>query len=120
MRIRRKMLALAAVATSTMMVASACGGGDADGNGEKEVTWVVSDVPGAWQATHSLGGSVYTVQMLAGTLPYLGTWLPDGSTYEWQMDYLAEEPEVLNDDLDEGPFEYQIVLSDDAVKTGRP
>ncbi|HIY40734.1 MAG TPA: ABC transporter family substrate-binding protein [Candidatus Nocardiopsis merdipullorum] len=116
MRIRRKMLALAAVATSTMMVASACGsGGDADGNGEKEVTWVVSDVPGAWQATHSLGGSVYTVQMLAGTLPYLGTWLPDGSTYEWQMDYLAEEPEVLNDDLDEGPFEYQIVLSDDAV-----
>ncbi|WP_017544473.1 ABC transporter family substrate-binding protein [Nocardiopsis prasina] len=113
---RRKTLALAAAATSAVMVASGCGGGG-DGGGDggtKEVTWVINSLPGAWQATSLAGGSVYVVQMLSGVLPYTGQWQPD-ATYEYDMDVLAEEPELINDDPDEGPFEWSITLAEDAV-----
>ncbi|USY20574.1 ABC transporter family substrate-binding protein [Nocardiopsis exhalans] len=114
---RRKTLALAAAATSAVMVASACsgdGGGDGGNGGAKEVTWVINSLPGDWQAISIAGGSVYTVQMLSGILPYTGQWQPD-ATYEFNMDYLAEEPQLINDDVDEGPFEWTVTLADDAV-----
>ncbi|GAA1110484.1 ABC transporter family substrate-binding protein [Nocardiopsis metallicus] len=114
---RRKTLALAAAATSAVMVASGCagdGGGDGGNGGAKEVTWVINSLPGDWQAISVAGGSVYTVQMLSGVLPYTGQWQPD-ATYEFNMDYLAEEPQLVNDDVDEGPFEWTVTLADDAV-----
>ncbi|MFE9244912.1 ABC transporter family substrate-binding protein [Nocardiopsis sp. NPDC006938] len=112
---RRKTLALAAAATSAVMVASGCGGGGGDGGGgTKEVTWVINSLPGAWQATSVAGGSVYVIQMLSGVLPYTGQWQPD-ATYEYNMDVLAEEPQLINDDPDEGPFEWTVTLADDAV-----
>ncbi|WP_026119353.1 ABC transporter family substrate-binding protein [Nocardiopsis ganjiahuensis] len=113
---RRKTLALAAAAASAVLVASGCsgdGGGGGEG-GPKEVTWVINSLPGAWQATSLAGGSVYVVQMLSGVLPYTGQWQPD-ATYEYDMDVLAEEPTLVNDDPDEGPFEWSITLADDAV-----
>lgn len=113
---RRKTLALAAAATSAVMVASGCSGGGGDGGdgGSKELTWVINSLPAEWQAISVAGGSVYTVQMLSGILPYTGQWQPD-ATYEFNMDYLAEEPELINDDVDEGPFEWTVTLADDAV-----
>ena len=113
---RRKTLALAAAATSAVMVVSGCSG-DGDGGGDggsKEVTWVINSLPAAWQATSAAGGSVYVIQMLSGILPYTGQWQPD-ATYEYNMDVLAEEPVLVNDDPDEGPFEWTITLADDAV-----
>ncbi|WP_211717284.1 ABC transporter family substrate-binding protein [Nocardiopsis sp. MG754419] len=113
---RRKSLALAAAATSAVLVASGCGGGgDESGGGEREVTWVIETLPGAWQSISSAGGSVYVIQTLSGILPSTGGWLPDAVTYEYDMDVLAEEPTLINDDLDEGPFEFSFTLADDAV-----
>ena len=113
---RRKTLALAAAASSAMLVASGCsGGGGEDDGGTREATWVIETLPGAWQAISSAGGSVYVVQMLSGVLPSTGTWLPDAETYEYDMDVLAEEPTLINDDPDEGPFQWSITLADDAV-----
>lgn len=113
---RRKTLALAAAATSAVMVVSGCSGdGDSGGDGgSKEVTWVINSLPAAWQAISASGGSVYVIQMLSGVLPYTGQWQPD-ATYEYDMDVLAEEPTLVNDDPDEGPFEWSITLADDAV-----
>ncbi|GAA1459745.1 ABC transporter family substrate-binding protein [Nocardiopsis exhalans] len=75
---------------------------------------MINSLPGDWQAISIAGGSVYTVQMLSGILPYTGQWQPD-ATYEFNMDYLAEEPQLINDDVDEGPFEWTVTLADDAV-----
>ncbi|MGW5876896.1 ABC transporter family substrate-binding protein [Nocardiopsis terrae] len=113
---RRKTLALAAAATSAVMVASGCSGGgdDGGGGGSKEATWVINSLPGAWQSVSLAGGSVYTIQMLSGTIPYTGQWQPD-ATYEYDMDVLAEEPTLINDDVDEGPVSWSITLADDAV-----
>lgn len=110
-------MAVAAAAASAVLVASGCtgdGGGDGAG-GDKEVTWVINSLPAAWQGISAAGGSVYVIQMLSGVLPSTGTWLPDAETYEYDMDVLAEEPELINDDPDEGPFEWTVTLADDAV-----
>ncbi|MFW6641568.1 ABC transporter family substrate-binding protein [Nocardiopsis algeriensis] len=112
---RRKALALAAAGTSAVLALTACGGGGgSDEGGTKEVTWVINSLPSTWAAISSAGGSVYTVQMLSGVLPYTGQWQPDG-TYEYDLTVLAEEPKVINDDLDAGPFQYSITLAEDAV-----
>ena len=113
---RRKMLALAAAGTSAVMALTACSGGGGGGaaEGDKEVTWVINSLPAAWGAISSAGGSVYVVQMLSGVLPYTGQWQPD-ATYEYDMDVLAEEPQLINDDIDEGPFEFSFTLAEDAV-----
>ncbi|KOX14031.1 ABC transporter family substrate-binding protein [Nocardiopsis sp. NRRL B-16309] len=112
---RRKILALGAAGASAMMVLTACaGGGGEETEGEREVTWVINSLPAAWASISSAGGSVYTIQTLSGVLPYTGQWQPDG-TYEYNMDVLAEEPTLINDDLDEGPFQYSFTLADDAV-----
>ncbi len=114
---RRKTLALAAAATSAVLVASGCsGGGDNDGDsGLREATWVIETLPGAWQSISSAGGSVYVIQMLSGILPSTGGWQPDAETYVYDMDILAEEPTLINEDVDEGPFEFSLTLADDAV-----
>jgi peptide/nickel transport system substrate-binding protein len=114
---RRKTLALAAAATSAVMVASGCSGGGDDGGdgGLREATWVIETLPGAWQSISSAGGSVYVIQMLSGILPSTGGWLPDAETYEYDMDILAEEPTLINDDIEEGPFEFSFTLAEDAV-----
>ncbi|MCY9787005.1 ABC transporter family substrate-binding protein [Nocardiopsis sp. EMB25] len=112
---RRKTLALAAAGASAMMVLTACsGGGSGPAEGDREITWVINSLPAAWASISGAGGSVYTVQMLSGVVPHTGVFQPDGS-YEYDLDILAEEPMVINDDLDEGPFQYSFTLAEDAV-----
>ncbi|WP_017571112.1 ABC transporter family substrate-binding protein [Nocardiopsis halotolerans] len=110
---RRKTLALAAAGTSAVMALSACGGGGGE-PAEEEVTWVINSLPAAWGAISSAGGSVYVIQMLSGIVPYTGQYQPD-ATYEYNMDVLAEEPTLINDNLDEGPFQFSFTLAEDAV-----
>ncbi|WP_159941705.1 MULTISPECIES: ABC transporter family substrate-binding protein [unclassified Nocardiopsis] len=112
---RRKTLALAAAGTSALMALTACsGGGGGDGEGEKVVTWVINSLPAAWGSISAAGGSVYTVQMLSGVLPYTGQWQPD-ATYEYDLNVLAEEPTLINEDPEAGPFEFSFTLHEDAV-----
>ncbi|ASU60825.1 MULTISPECIES: ABC transporter family substrate-binding protein [Nocardiopsis] len=112
---RRKTLALAAAGTSALMVLTACsGGGGGEGEQEKEVTWVINSLPAAWGAISSAGGSVYVIQALSGVVPFTGQYQPD-ATYEYNMDVLAEEPTLINDNLDEGPFQFSFTLAEDAV-----
>lgn len=113
---RRKTLALAAAASSAMLVVSGCSGGEGEADdGVREATWVIETLPGAWQSISAAGGSVYVIQMLSGILPSTGGWLADAETYEYDMDVLAEEPTLINDDPDEGPFEFSFTLAEDAV-----
>ncbi|PDP87056.1 ABC transporter substrate-binding protein [Glycomyces fuscus] len=111
---RRKTLALAAASTSALMMLTACGGGGDEGEQEKEVTWVINSLPAAWGAISSAGGSVYVIQALSGVVPFTGQYQPDG-TYEYDMDVLAEEPTLINDDPDAGPFEFSFTFAEDAV-----
>lgn len=112
---RRKTLALAAAGTSALMVLTACGGGGGgEGEQEKEVTWVINSLPAAWASISAAGGSVYTIQTLSGVVPHTGIWQPDG-TYEYNLDVLAEEPTLINDNPDEGPFQFSFTLHEDAV-----
>lgn len=86
-----------------------CNSGErADGG---SLSWIVESLPAAWASISSAGGSVYTLQMLHGVLPHTGQFEPDGVTYKFNMDLLAEEPELLSED----PFSYQFVVSEDAV-----
>lgn len=91
---------------------NSCNAGQrADGG---SITWVVSSRPGAWTGFSPEGGTAYTLQMLHGVLPHTGMWLPDRTDYQFNLDLLAEEPRLLNDDPASG-FSYQFVLRDDAV-----
>ncbi|WP_028648695.1 ABC transporter family substrate-binding protein [Nocardiopsis sp. CNT312] len=110
----RKTLALAAAGTSAMMALTACAGGADPAEEVRQITWVINNVPSQWASTSGAGGSVYTVQMLSGVVPNTGTYLPNGE-YEFNMDVLAEEPVLINGDLDEGPFQYSFTLHEDAV-----
>src|SRR5690606_18347591 len=103
----------AASLTAAFLVLTACapqegGGGATDGladcaehpntcnSGERadggDITWIVDSLPGAWATLSPEGGSVYTLQMLHGTLPHTGHWEPDGATFTPNLDLLAEEP----------------------------
>ncbi|MFV2195199.1 ABC transporter family substrate-binding protein [Nocardiopsis sp. LOL_012] len=110
----RKTLALAAAGTSVMMALTACSGGAAPAEDVRQITWVINSLPSQWASTSAAGGSVYTVQMLSGVVPNTGTYLPNGE-YEFNLDVLAEEPVLVNGDLDEGPFQYSFTLHEDAV-----
>ena len=110
---RRKTLALAAAATSVAMIAGGCSGEGGD-EGPDEVTWVINSLPAAWQGISIAGGSVYVIQMLSGVLPNTGHWDPEGE-YQYNMDVLAEEPELINEDPDEGTVEWQYTFNEDAV-----
>lgn len=76
-----------------------------------DMTWIVTSLPGAWNTFSPEGGSVYATQMLHGIYPHVGNYLPDRVTYEWNMDLLAEEPELISED----PQTWQYVLRDEAV-----
>jgi peptide/nickel transport system substrate-binding protein len=86
-----------------------CNSGERTDGGS--ITWIVESLPAAWASISSSGGSVYTLQMLHGILPHTGQFEPDGETYKFNMDLLAEEPELLNED----PFSYQFKIRDEAV-----
>lgn len=90
-----------------------CNSGErADGG---DITWLVDQAPGAWMGFSPEGGSVYTLQgVTSGILPYTGQWEPDGEEYAYNMDLLAEEPELLSDGSGDEPFRFQFVLRDDA------
>lgn len=106
-------MALAAAATSVAMIAGGCSGEGGD-EGPDEVTWVINSLPAAWQGISIAGGSVYVIQMLSGVLPNTGHWDPEGE-YQYNMDVLAEEPELINEDPDEGTVEWQYTFNEDAV-----
>lgn len=74
------------------------------------VTWVINQQWDSWNQHRPEGGSVYTLQAMDGIFPSFGRFNPDG-LWVWDMDYLAEEPEVLN----ENPLTLQYVIRDDAV-----
>jgi peptide/nickel transport system substrate-binding protein len=59
--------------------------------------WTLDQAPTGYFAWSRDGGSVYTLQAIHGILPHTGAFLPDGS-YEYNMDLLAAEPEILNRD----------------------
>lgn len=85
-----------------------CNAGErADGG---SMTWVLNTQPASWSSWSSEGGSVYTLQMLHGVFPHTGGWAPDGN-YQFNMDLLAAEPELLGED----PFQYQFEIRDEAV-----
>jgi peptide/nickel transport system substrate-binding protein len=115
------------------LVVSACGGDDGDdgelaapgfedcaetpntcNSGERQaggdITWLVDFKPSAYFSWSPEGGSVATLQALHGILPFFGQFLPDGE-YEYNMDVLAAEPQLLSED----PFQYQFQLNPDAV-----
>ncbi len=75
------------------------------------ITWIVDSLPGAWASLSPKGGSVYTLQMLHGILPNTGYWEPDGATFTTNLDLLAEEPQLI----DEDPFTYQFKIRPEAV-----
>lgn len=86
-----------------------CNSGErADGG---DITWIVESLPDSWASISASGGSVYTLQMLHGVLPFTGQYEPDGVTYKFNMDLLAEEPELLSED----PFSFQFEISEDAA-----
>lgn len=87
-----------------------CNSGEVEDGGE--ITWVVNALPGAWSSQSAAGGSVYNIQMLEGVIPFTGHWLPDGETYEYNMDLLAEEPELVDEDADQ--YEVDWVIAEDA------
>lgn len=74
------------------------------------ITWVINTLPAAWSSYSAAGGSIYTAQMLHGIFPYTGEWTPSGE-YQFNMDLLAEEPELLGEE----PFTYQFKIRDEAI-----
>lgn len=85
-----------------------CNSGERQDGGE--ITWVIDFAPSAYFAWSPEGGSVATIQAMHGILPFFGQFVPDG-TYEFNMDVLAAEPELLSED----PFSYQFQLNEQAV-----
>jgi peptide/nickel transport system substrate-binding protein len=75
------------------------------------MTWLLNTQPGAWLAYSIEGGSVYTLQALHGIYPHTGQWAPDGETYDFNLDLLEAEPEVVSED----PFTFEFRISEDAV-----
>ncbi|WP_236537920.1 ABC transporter substrate-binding protein [Spiractinospora alimapuensis] len=139
MTTRNGLFGLAALGSAAVLVLTACVPGDGDGSGGGtssgfedcpdnplecntgevqdggEMTWIINDTVDTWGSFSPAGGTVYNVQMTQGILPYTGSYLPDGSTYEYNMDVLAAEPELVNDGSDGEAFQYKFELNPDAV-----
>lgn len=75
-----------------------------------DVVFVINQEWNGWNHWRPEGGSVYTFQALEGMQATIGQFAPDGE-WTWNMDTLAEEPEVLS----ENPLTVQYTFSDDAV-----
>jgi peptide/nickel transport system substrate-binding protein len=135
MRIRNRLAGVAAVgAVATLALAlGACGGDGGDSDAERsrgfedcaenpntcnggdredggEIVWTLDQSPDGYFPWSPEGGSVYTLQAIQGILPYFGQFLPDGE-YAYNMDVLAEEPQIVSDD----PFQTSWRIKDEAV-----
>lgn len=86
-----------------------CNSGERAGGGT--VTWVVNAKPDSWLPLSPEGGSVYTIQALHGLYPFTGQYEPDGRTYKFNLDLLAEEGRLIS----ESPFRYQFKIRPEAV-----
>ena len=75
------------------------------------ITWVLNSQPGGWLAMSPEAGSVYTLQALHGIFPHTGEWEPSGDEFRFNMDLLAAEPELVDDD----PFTFEFSLREEAV-----
>jgi peptide/nickel transport system substrate-binding protein len=128
---RRKLASLVAACAAVALVLTACGdsGGETEASsgfedcfenpntcnsGERQqggdITWVVDFTPSAYFPWSPEGGSVATIQSIHGILPFFGQFLPGGE-YEYNMDVLSAEPELLSED----PFTYQFQINPQAV-----
>jgi peptide/nickel transport system substrate-binding protein len=115
---RQRLMALAAAATAAGLVLTACTADSAEeGNapgfeqceedpngcntGERgqggTLIWTLDQAPTGYFPWSPEGGSVYTLQAMHGILPHTGMFRPDG-TYEYNMDLLAAEPEIIGND----------------------
>ncbi|QSB15160.1 ABC transporter family substrate-binding protein [Natronosporangium hydrolyticum] len=73
------------------------------------MVWALDQAPDGYFPWSSEGGSVYTLQAIHGILPYFGQFMPDGE-YDYNMDVLAAEPELLSED----PFVVEFQLDEAA------
>lgn len=88
---------------------NSCNSGErADGG---SISWIVERVGEGWATVSTEAGTVYTLQALHGILPHTGQFEPDGATYKHNMDLLAAEPQVINED----PFTTQFQIREEAV-----
>jgi peptide/nickel transport system substrate-binding protein len=119
MRIRNRLVGLAAAGTAMALVLGACGSGDEpseevargfedcdqnpntcnDGERQEggEIVWTLDQAPDGFFPFSPEGGSVYTLQAIQGILPYFGQFYPDGE-YHYNMDVLAAEPQIISED----------------------
>ncbi len=73
-----------------------CNSGPVDEGGS--VTFLINQGhDGVYNHHRPEGGSVYLLQFMEGLHPMVGQFLPDGE-WEWNMDFLASEPELVNED----------------------
>lgn len=62
------------------------------------ITWLINQGhDGVYNHHRPEGGSVYLIQFMEGLHPSIGEFRPDGE-WEWDMDLLASEPEIVNED----------------------
>lgn len=86
-----------------------CNSGDRKPGGE--ITWVVEQGWGdQWNTMRPEGTSFYLSQILAGTTPVAGDFLPSG-TWAWNLDLFAAEPRLVSTD----PQTAEFVLRPEAV-----
>jgi peptide/nickel transport system substrate-binding protein len=86
-----------------------CNAGDRLDGGS--ITWLVNQGhDGTYNHHRPEGGTEYLFQMLAGIMPRVGYFDPEG-TWIWDLDLLASEPEMIDDDPQTMVYE----LRDDAV-----
>lgn len=135
MRTRTRIGRVAALGFAAMLVVAACGGaGDADddeltgqgfddcldnpnicNSGDRaeggSIIWIVQQTARGWLSISPDHGTVYTLQATHGILPHTGQFEPDGVEYKFNMDLLAEEPELVSED----PFTYQFRIREEAV-----
>jgi peptide/nickel transport system substrate-binding protein len=90
-----------------------CNAGPVEQGGE--IAFIVDQSPDSWFSYSLEGGSVYTLQALHGIYPWTGQYEPDQETYAYNMDFLAAEPELLEDGEGDEPFTYQFEIRDEAV-----
>lgn len=133
MRIRNRLTGFAAVGAAAALVLAGCGGdgddapeqstgfedcvenpttcnsGDAQDGGE--IVWTIDVAPDGYFPWSPEGGSVYTLQSTQGIMPYTGQY-DSGGTYAFNMDLLAEEPQITNES---DPFETTWQIREEAV-----